>query len=71
MQEWWPNGIKKIGLNPRSHLDELGEKGFKIIEIDDINGKLVPNTVDSLMNKYPNESHEDINLICKRTNEIR
>lgn len=66
MQEWWPNGIKRLGRSPDAHLKELAKSGFEIIEIDDINGKLIPTSVETLMKKYPNKDLEDINLLCKR-----
>jgi FkbM family methyltransferase len=66
MLEWWPNGIKKIGEDPESHLKSLEELGYQILEIDDKNEKITPTNIEELIKKYPNKEIEDINLICKK-----
>lgn len=65
--EWWPNGIKKLGEEPESHLKFLENKGYQISEIDDKNREILETNVKQLMKKYPNKQIEDINLICKKT----
>ncbi len=66
MQEWWPDAIKKYGMNPDEHLKILEKLGYSFYEIDGQNDKTNPITIDQLMQKYPNEFFEDINLLCKK-----
>jgi len=66
MLEWWPNGIKKLGENPESHLELLEGVGYQILEIDDKNRKTIPTSIKQLVKKYSNTKIEDINLLCKK-----
>ena len=66
MLEWWPNGIKKLGENPESHLELLEGVGYQILEIDDKNRKIIPTNIKELVKKYSNTKIEDINLLCKK-----
>ncbi len=66
LQEWWPDGIKKLGHDPKIHLINLEKMGYEIIEIDDVKQKLVRTTSEELMKKYPNKDIHDINLFCTK-----
>ena len=66
VQEWWPNGIRKHGFEPDSHLKLLTQMGYKIFEIDGANDKLNQVKYDDLMKKYPNSKLEDINIFCTK-----
>ncbi len=66
MQEWWPDGIKKLKRDPKNHLKELTDMGFKLIEVDELNEKINEISIEELIKKYPNEKIDDINLICKK-----
>lgn len=69
MLEWWPDAIKKYGIDPGKHLTELVNLGYKIFEIDDERGTCTETDVQSLMKKYPNKDLEDVNLLLKKNNE--
>jgi len=69
MLEWWPDAIRKYGIDPEKHLTKLVNLGFKIFEIDDQNGKCINTDVKTLMKKYPNNELEDVNLLIKKKNE--
>ena len=66
LQEWWPDGIKKLGNDPEKYLIELEDLNYKIIEIDDVHQKLIKTTSKELMSKYPNKQIQDINLFCTK-----
>jgi FkbM family methyltransferase len=66
MQEWWPDAIKKYGMDSDEHLKILEKLGYSFYEIDGQNDKTNPITINQLMQKYPNEFFEDINLLCKK-----
>lgn len=66
MQEWWPEAIKKYGMESDEHLKILESLGYKFYEIDGQNDKINEICIKELINKYPNEFFEDINLFCKK-----
>lgn len=66
MQEWWPDAIKKYGMDSDEHLKILEKLGYSFYEIDGQNDKTNLITINQLMQKYPNEFFEDINLLCKK-----
>ena len=66
MQEWWPEAIKKYGMESDEHLKILESLGYKFYEIDGQNDKINEIYIKELINKYPNEFFEDINLFCKK-----
>ena len=66
MQEWWPDAIKKYGMDSDEHLKILEKLGYSFYEIDGQNDKTNPITINQLMQKYPNKFFEDINLLCKK-----
>lgn len=69
MLEWWPDAIRKYGIDPSKHLTQLVNLGFKIFEIDDKNGMYLKTDIETLMRKYPNKEFEDVNLLLKKNNE--
>ncbi len=69
MLEWWPDAIRKYGIDPSKHLTQLVNLGFKIFEIDDKNATCIKTDIETLMKKYPNKKLEDVNLLLKKNNE--
>lgn len=49
MTEFWPNGFKEDNKDPKDFLKMLDEIGFKIHNIDSFEQKIVPVTVDEMM----------------------
>mgnify|MGYP006409962503 CR=1 FL=1 len=66
MQEWWPDAIKKYHMDSDEHLKILDKLGYSFYEIDGQHDTVNPITLSKLMEKYPNEFFEDINLLCKK-----
>ena len=69
IQEWWPDGIKKFDIEPTEHIINLEKKGYDIIEIDDIQNKIIKTNSEKLIKKYPNKKIQDINLFCIKNSE--
>lgn len=49
MTEFWPNGFKEDNRDPRDFLEMLDKLNFKIYNIDSLEQKVVPVTVDEMM----------------------
>jgi len=49
MTEFWPNGFKNAGSNPREFLEELERLGFRIYHIDEFEQEVYPVLVDEMM----------------------
>lgn len=50
MTEFWPNGFKEDNKDPKDFLEMLDNLNFKIHNIDSLEQKVVPVTVDEMMN---------------------
>lgn len=64
IQEWWPDAIRKYNRTPDSHLNFLEELGFNFYVVDENLDQLTRITIPKLMETYPNEDLEDVNLFC-------
>lgn len=64
IQEWWPTAIQKHGKEPDSHLNFLEKLGFNFYVVDEHSKQLTQITIPKLIETYPNEDLEDVNLFC-------
>jgi FkbM family methyltransferase len=63
--EFWPWGLVKCGTDPKDLLAFLRSCGFRISELDEERGKVVPLEDDrELLAKYPPDRAEHTNLLC-------
>lgn len=76
--EFWPNGFRKDGKNPKDFLDALASLNFKLYNIDNLKQSLSPITVHemtSLIDYYDDNVPDDkvmkrwgwyTNILCER-----
>jgi FkbM family methyltransferase len=65
--EFWPNGIKRSGIEPNVFLSTLQEEGFALQRIDKKSLRLIETDAEWLLNKQVYEGDMDfVNLVCRK-----
>ncbi len=64
LTEFWPNGIKKCGHDPRVFLERLKELGFNFHVIDEKKRRVYNSDIEGIMKICPGDKHT--NLLLRR-----
>ena len=64
--EFWPSGLKQFGVNPRSYLDLLRERGFMLYRINEEEAAVSEVQDDDLLAAYTPENNLYTNLLAVR-----
>jgi len=63
VSEYWPEGLRQSGDDPRMLPDAMEKAGFSLFEIDEKNRSVQPTTVGELLRKMPDEHDVYTNLL--------
>ncbi len=64
--EFWPNGIKRFGIEPGEYLKLILKHGFKLYDINEREKKIEPANIAELLEIYTPENERYTNLLCIR-----
>jgi len=71
VQEWWPWGITQHGIsNPEKHLELLVNNNYKIFKINGKENAITQTSIEELVKMYPISEMKDIDLFCKKENNV-
>ncbi len=68
LSEFWPFGLKRFGTEPEEFLRQLEGLGFKLYEVKELEKKLEPVNIPTLLKSYTLQKQNQTNLLCLKEN---
>lgn len=70
MTEFWPHGLRTYGIQPSVFLSFLADRGFRLLDVDEEQRRVVPASVAELMERYTRGVRSYTNILCVRGEDI-
>ena len=66
MTEFWPAGLRESGVEPGDYLRMLISRGFRLFDLNEAKGKVVPTSSPELLKELRSGRRTSANLLCVR-----